>query len=84
MFYVMHLDDEDARVLLATLRQAVDRLTERLGPSTAELPAFPGGGASAAEAAATAPAAAATTTRYDFARRAASSLRSTARRVCEG
>ena len=44
VFYVMHLDDEDARVLLATLRKAVDLLTERLGPSTAELPAFPGEG----------------------------------------
>ena len=42
VFYAMHLDDEDARVLLATLRKAVDLLTERLGPSTAELPAFPG------------------------------------------
>ncbi len=40
--YAVHLDDEDARVLLATLRKAVDLLTERLGPSTAELPAFPG------------------------------------------
>jgi hypothetical protein len=31
-------------VLLVTLRKAVDLLTERLGPSTAELPAFPGRG----------------------------------------
>ena len=42
VFYAMHLDDEDARVLLATLRKAVDMLTGQLGPSTAELPAFPG------------------------------------------
>jgi hypothetical protein len=43
VFYVMHQMD-DARVLLVTLRKAVDLLTERLGPSTAELPAFWGEG----------------------------------------
>jgi hypothetical protein len=42
VLYAMHLDDEEARELLATLRKAVDLLTERLGPSTSELPAFPG------------------------------------------
>ena len=42
VLYAMQLDEEDARVLLATLRKAVDLLTGQLGPSTAELPAFQG------------------------------------------
>jgi hypothetical protein len=38
----MALDDEEALELLGALRSAVNKLTERLGSSTSDLPAFRG------------------------------------------